>query len=73
MEQNAKQDGVKIKQFRADNGIFKAAEIKMDIEKQSQRISFCGVSAHNQNGIAEQHIRTIIEHARRTILLHTMT
>ena len=72
MERSAKHDGVDIKQFRADNGIFKAAEVKLDIERQSQRISFCGVGAHNQNGIAERHIRTIVERAR-TILLHAMT
>ena len=72
MELNAKHHGVKIKHFRADNGIFKAAEIKIDIEKKQQRISFCGVGAHNQNGVAERHIRTIVERAR-TILLHATT
>ena len=54
MERSAKHgDGVKIKQFRANNGIFEAVEVKLDIKRQSQRISFCGVGAHNQNGIAE--------------------
>jgi hypothetical protein len=38
-------------------------------KQQQQTISFCGVNAHFQNGIAEKIIRDIQEQAR-TMLLH---
>ena len=58
--------------FRADNGIFRAQEFMIDIEKKNQSISFCAVNEHSQNGIAERNIRTIVERAR-TSLLHAST
>ena len=63
---------VKIKHYRADNGVFKSKEFKLDIEKQNQRISYSGVGARWQNGVTERYIRTITERAR-TMLLHTST
>ena len=71
-ERMAHSHGVKIENYRADNGIFKSAVIKHDIEKNNQDITFCGVGAHHQNGVAERNIRTIVERAR-TLLLHSMT
>ena len=43
-----------------------------DIEKYDQDISFCGVNVHHQNGVAERHIRTIVEKGH-TNFLHTAT
>ena len=40
-----------------------------DVRKAGQTITFCGVGAHHQNGVAERHIRDITESAR-TMLLH---
>jgi hypothetical protein len=40
-----------------------------DIESKGQTISFCGVGAHHQNGIAEKRIGDLQRRAT-TILLH---
>ena len=69
IEKEAASCDVTIKSYRADNGIFRAKEFIVDIKKHNQSISFCGVNEHNQNGIAERSIRTIVERAR-TSLLH---
>ena len=72
LEQSAAAFDVKIKHYRVDNGVFKSKEFKLDIEKQNQRISYSGVGAKWQNGVAERYIRTITERAR-TMLLHAST
>ena len=43
-----------------------------DLDKNNQDITFCAVGAHHQNGVAERHIRTLVERAR-TLLLHAAT
>jgi hypothetical protein len=52
----ASQHNHSIKCYLTDNGIFCSSCIQ-----QNQRIKFCGVNAHHQNGIAERYIRTITE------------
>ena len=72
LERYAHKFSITIKSFRADNGVFKSQEFMTDIENCNQDISFCGVNAHNQNGIAERHIRTVIEKGR-TNFIHAAT
>jgi hypothetical protein len=60
-----------IKCYHTDNGIFASKDFRQNCIKQQQRIKFCGVNAHHQNGIAERHIRTVTERAR-TMLIHAM-
>ena len=61
--------GVKIYHYHADNGRF-AENLWIDACKQGgQTLSFCGVNAHFQNGVAERRIRELQEHAR-TMLIH---
>ncbi len=60
-----------IKQYHADNGIFTSKAFCESCWINHQPIDFCGVDTHHQNGIAECHIRTIIEHARM-IIIHAM-
>jgi hypothetical protein len=48
--------GVHIKHYHADNGRFKDNLCMKSIEDKGQTISFCGVGAHHQNGIAEKRI-----------------
>jgi hypothetical protein len=60
-----------IKRYHTDNGIFASKDFRQSCIDQRQRIKFCGVNAHHQNGIAERHIRTITERAR-TMLIHAM-
>ena len=56
--------------FLADNGVFKANAFVQHIREHNQRIQYCGVNAHHQNGTAEQSIRTISDMAR-AMMLHT--
>ena len=61
MERECKRSGVTIKAFRGDNGIYRAAEFRKELQDNDQHITFCGVGAHHQNGVAERHIRTMVE------------
>jgi hypothetical protein len=47
---------VNIKHYHEDNGRFKDKLFSKSIEEKGQTISFCGVGAHHQNGIAEKRI-----------------
>ena len=64
--------GVSIKNIRADNGVYTAKMIFDSCLKKQQRLTFCTVGAHWQNGMAERFIGTIVQRAR-TILLHAMS
>lgn len=68
-EATAQRYDVKITEYRADNGVFKSRDFKVSITNNNQTISFCGVGAHHQNGVAERHIGIIV-HRARTMLLH---
>jgi hypothetical protein len=46
-------------------------EYTYDIEINKQTITYCGVNAHAQNGIAERSIRTLCDRAR-TIFIHAL-
>jgi hypothetical protein len=61
--------GVHIKHYHADNGRFKDNLFTKSIEDKGQTISFCGVGAHHQNGIAEKRIGDLQRRAT-TLLLH---
>ena len=52
----ANSHGVKIKYFHADNGIYAEKDFTDEVANCGQTISFCGVSAHHQNSVAENHI-----------------
>jgi hypothetical protein len=62
---------IDIKSIRADNGVYTAKAFHDSCQKHQQKLTFCAVGAHWQNGIAERFIGTITERAR-TILLHAM-
>jgi hypothetical protein len=65
--------GVSIRHYHAGNGRF--AETKwleaVKAHRPKQTISFCGVGAHNQNGIAKKKIRDLQENVRM-MMLHTL-
>jgi hypothetical protein len=70
-ETHADSFGVRVRQYHADNGRFQDIKFKEDCAEQSQRITYCGVNAHFQNGRAERRIRDLQDGAR-TSLLHAM-
>eukprot|EP00957_Ditylum_brightwellii_P171960 13092464-Ditylum_brightwellii.AAC.1 len=70
MEREANKYNGKIKHTRADNGVFKSEKFRKHINEFEQQLYFCGVSAHHQNdGIAERHIQTIVN-ATSSVLLN---
>ena len=54
--------------YHADNGQFADNLFLEDVTKSRQTISFCGVNAHFQNGIAEKRIRDLQESTRKQLL-----
>ncbi len=55
-EKYAAEHGVSIKRYHCDNGCFAKNLFKQSGESNRQRLTFCGVDAHFQNGIAERAI-----------------
>ena len=60
--------GVIIKHYHADNGRFVDNLFIESIKREGQTISYCGVNAYWQNGIAEKRIRDLTEGARKQLL-----
>ena len=67
-EQHANNCGVSIAAYHADNGIFAEQSFRDEVQSSHQRISFCAVGAHHQNGIVERHIGTLTQGSRTTLL-----
>jgi len=53
--------GVRIHHYHCDNGRFYDIAFKESCENSRQRLTFCGVNTHFQDGIAERAIRDISE------------
>ena len=63
------QNGVKIKAYHIDNGIFRYHEQVNSCTKQSQAINFSGVNAHYKNSISEHRI-IHLQYLTRTKLIN---
>lgn len=61
--------GVIIQHYHADNGRFAERGWMEHARSKGQTVSFCGVGAHHQNGVAEKRIRDLQE-AARAMLIH---
>ena len=68
-ETYAKDRGVKIQHYHADNGIFRANLWQAECKKSNQGLTFAGVNAHHTNGLAEKRIRDLQDLAR-TQMIH---
>ena len=68
-EREAQSQGVVIKGYHTDNGIFNASECMGELLKKQQNIRFSGAGASHQNGAAERAIKTVVAMAR-TMLMH---
>jgi len=60
--------GVTILHYHADNGRFADNAFRQHLKDNNQTITFCGVNAHWQNGVAEKRIRDLTENARAILL-----
>ncbi len=67
-EKFAAEHGVCILHNHCDSGQFADNAWKQSCKASCQRLSFCGVNAHFQNGIAERTIRDLSESARKQLL-----
>ena len=60
--------GVKILHYHADNGRFADNGFIQACKDNNQGLTYCGVNAHFQNGVAEKRIRDLQEQARTMLL-----
>ena len=70
-EKEARQMGITIDHYHADNDIFKAKAWVQDCTDNQQGLTFCGVNAHHHNGVTEINIRWIQE-ITRTSMTHAI-
>ena len=68
-EKYARDRGVQIQHYHADNGIFKIKAWVLDCQLSRQRITYAGVGAHHQNGVAERRIRVLQDLTRTQLIL----
>ena len=68
-EREAQSQGVLIKGYQIDNGIFNSSEFMEDLLKKQQKIRFSGDGASHQNGVSECAIKTVVT-MERTMLMH---
>ena len=69
-EEYSRQQGIThISAYHADNGVFRAKKWVESCRRQGQNLSFAGVNAHHQNGIAERRIKEI-QGLARAMLIH---
>ena len=61
--------GIRVKKFHTDNEIFAEEDFRSNVLDNNQKIIYCGVRAHFQNGISEAAIKQLTEKTR-TMLIH---
>jgi hypothetical protein len=64
----AAKHGVKIQHYHCNNDRFSDNAFKQACHEQRQQLTFCGVNAPFQNGIAERSICDLLESARKQLL-----
>jgi hypothetical protein len=67
-ERYAASHGIYTRNYHADNGRFADNMFRQAVARKGQTLSFCGVNAHFQNGVAERRIRELQDHARCMII-----
>jgi hypothetical protein len=67
-EQFAAEHGVAIKHYHCDNGRFADNAFQQACQQSRQQLTFCGVNAHFQNGIAKRAIRDLSKSTRKQLL-----
>ena len=67
-EREDQSQGVMIKGYHTDNGIFKKSEFMEKLLKKQQKIRFSGAVASHQNWSAESTTKTVVTMARTTLM-----
>ena len=67
-EKHADSNGVSVKSYHSDNGIFAEQGFRDAVSDAAQTISYCAVNHHSQNGIAERHIGELTKGSRANLL-----
>ena len=68
LEREARDVGVRIKRYHSDNGVFSSAEFKSHCDELNQKLTFSGVGAKFQNGVAERGIQTVSNMAKASMI-----
>ena len=68
LERYAAEESILVKAYHSDNGIFASDAFKTECTHKGQKLTFSGVGAHHQNGVAERNIKTISQWARANML-----
>ena len=68
-EQYAENRGVRVQAYHADNRIYKAKKWIEECQQRKQDLTYVGVNAHHQNGMAKQRIHELQE-TTRAMLIH---
>eukprot|EP00956_Cyclotella_meneghiniana_P017490 scaffold28544_cov39-Cyclotella_meneghiniana.AAC.1 len=71
LEREACDIGVSIKKYHSDNGVFRSKEFRSHCDELNQKLSFSGVGAKFQNGVAERGIQTVSSMAKAN-MFHAM-
>ena len=56
--------GVSVQHYHADSGIYRSNGFCKEVQRCGQELTFCGVGAHHQNGVAERRIQDLTQSAR---------
>ena len=67
-ERFAEGHGITVRNYHADNGIFKAHKWVQGCADKGQGLTFAAVNAHHMNGIAERRIRELQDMARSQLI-----
>jgi hypothetical protein len=58
-ERHANKGGVNIESYHADNGCYAHSGFQQAVKDCNQKITYCAVGAHHQNGIVERRIKEL--------------
>ena len=68
-EAQAQGDGVTVKSYSSDNGVYQSKDFMNELIKKGQGVRRSGVGGHHHNGVAECAIKNVSRTAR-TIMIH---
>ena len=69
-ERQAAAQGIDIKTYQTDNGIYTSRQFMAELNEKGQGIKHSGVGGHHHNGVAENGIKIVVYMAR-TMMIHS--